>query len=98
MRAGSAVTVLAGGFSFKSGKMPSSSYQVETAYGEVNFHGTCTYGSAEGFFVLRCSDLVTVTYKDGQVQQLAEGQGVSLRQWPPDLLRPMLPAMPTWTR
>jgi hypothetical protein len=74
---GLAVTVLAGGFNFKSGKMPSSSYQVETAYGEVSFHGTCTYGSAEGFFVLRCSDLVTVTYKDGQVQQLAEGQGVT---------------------
>lgn len=72
------ITALRGMFSFNSGKMPSSSYTLRTMAGEVRFRGTCTYGMAEGYFVLRCPELVTVTYKDGQVALLDEGEGVSL--------------------
>jgi hypothetical protein len=72
------ITPVAGTFSFKSGKMPPASYHLSATAGDVTFRGTCTYGSADGFFVLRCPDLVTVTYKDGQVGTLSEGEGVSL--------------------
>jgi hypothetical protein len=67
--------MLSGGFSFESGKMPSESRRLMTPFGQVDFHGTCVYGSATSIVVQRCADMVTVSLADGRSVKIDEGQG-----------------------